>query len=161
MPPVIPSVFFLNGELHRTEKIVKSQNWVVAFNYPQEKRMQYNLSFVKKSYQKAFRTRDLSRLLRYNDYRLRTFIERKMVTAPSGRAYSISSYKPGAVYWSEDDVLDLRERLYDLEPKRNGYPRNGFNLISHAELVSVFRGDPSYYIQNNNGEMIKVWKSFI
>lgn len=160
MSTVIPKYFFLNNELHKTEKIIKTQNWIVAFNFEKEERMQYSLSFVAKEFSYAFRTKEIQGLLKYPLKKILIYLDRKMVNGPSGRAYSIATKKPGAVYWSEEDLIELRQKLYDLVPKKNGYPSGQLNLVSHAELMSQMHRDAAYYIKDSNGNLMKVWKSF-
>ena len=119
----VPSFFFLNGDLHRKIKVVKTQNWIIAYNFKKERSLQYQLSHVLKEFQKAFRTRDVPKMLRVQGKVLDLYVERNMVNRPSGRAYNIETKVPGSAYWSEDDLLELRDRLYDLAPKdRDGYP---------------------------------------
>ena len=75
-------------------------------------------------------------------------------------SYAIATRRPGAVYWSEDDLLDMRSELFAIAKKNvYGEPYAGFKLISEAELVHKIRGGESYYIKNKDGEFVKVWRA--
>jgi len=62
--------------------------------------------------------------------------------------------------WSEDDVLTLREDFYELAPKdKYGDPHRTFKLVSKSELLSKMHEDISYYVKNESGDYVRVWKA--
>lgn len=156
----IPTFFFLNSVLHKVLKKIKSENILVAWNYPEESRIHYDFSLVKKNYQKAYTIREVSELVEISEKKIRSYLDRKLVQHPSGKSYTIHNRKPNTYYWSEDDVLDLRDQLYNLVPKNKyGEPTRKYDLISKAELLSKMRGDQSYYVKAEDGRYIRVWKA--
>jgi hypothetical protein len=67
---------------------------------------------------------------------------------------------PGKWMWSERDVLDLRDAIFDLAPKNKyGEPYTNFKLVNKVELQRKMRGDTSYYVKNKDGDYVKVWRA--
>jgi len=156
----VPTFFFLNSDLHKKIKTIKSENILIAWDYPNESRIHYDFSLVKANYQAAYKIKEVAGLIGIVEKRIRSLLDRKLVQHPSGRSYTIHNRKPNTYYWSEDDVLDLRDQLYNLVPKNKyGEPTRKYDLISRAELLSKMRGDQSYYVKSEDGRYIKVWKA--
>jgi hypothetical protein len=62
--------------------------------------------------------------------------------------------------WSEQDILNLRDTIFELAPKNKyGEPYANFKLISKADLLSKMREGTSLYVKNEAGEYIKVWRA--
>lgn len=156
----VPTYFFLDDVLHKKLRVIVSENVLVAWNYPDEKRLWLDHSWVKKNYQKAYKLVQVAELIGRSKNSLADLLDRKLVRHPSGKAYRIHNRMPSTTYWSEDDVLDLRDQLYALTPK-NKYnePYRGFKLISKAELLAKMRGDSGLYVKNEEGEFVKIWKA--
>ena len=156
----IPKMFFLDGNLHQNISVIRSENILVAWNYPKEERCHYNYQQVRRRYQYAFNLREVSELIEKPVDKLKKLIRNNIVSRGSGSSYTIATRRPGPVYWSEDDLLDLRSELFAIA-KKNAYgePYAGFSLISEAELTHKIRGGESYYIKNKDGEFVKVWRA--
>jgi hypothetical protein len=158
----IPLYFFLNKVLHKKLSIIRAQNILVAWNYPDESRVWYDYSQVKKGYQYAYKINEVAELVGRSPNSIRTYWNNGLIQHPSGQVYKIHNRKPSVFYWSEDDVLDLRDQIYEILPKnRYGEPfkYKGNDLISKAELKAKMRGDTSYYVKSESGEYVKVWKA--
>lgn len=153
-------MFFLDGNLHQKIKVVKSENILVAWNYPREERSHYNYQQVRRRFQCAFDVKQVAELLEEPLFKIKKLVKNNILTRGSGASYAIANRRPGPVYWSEDDLLDMRSELFAIAKKNvYGEPYAGFKLISEAELVHKIRGGESYYIKNENGEFVKVWRA--
>lgn len=156
----IPKMFFLDGNLHQKIKTIPSENILVAWNYPREERSHYNYQQVRRRFQHAFDIKEVADLIEHPLVKLKKLIKNNILSRGSGVSYTIASRRPGPVYWSEDDLLDLRSELFAIAKKNvYGEPYAGFKLISEAELLHKIRGGESYYIKNENGEFVKVWRA--
>lgn len=153
-------MFFLDGNLHQKISMIPSENILVAWNYPREERSHYNYQQVRRRYQRAFDIKQVAELTEQSLDRLKKLIKNNILSRGSGSSYTIATRRPGPVYWSEDDLLDLRSEMFAIA-KKNAYgePYAGFKLISEAELVHKIRGGESYYIKNDDGEFVKVWRA--
>ncbi len=153
-------MFFLDGNLHQKIKVVKSENILVAWNYPREERSHYNYQQVRRRFQCAFDVKQAAELLEEPVLKIKKLLKNNILSRGSGVSYAIATRRPGAVYWSEDDLLDMRSELFAIAKKNvYGEPYAGFKLISEAELVHKIRGGESYYIKNKDGEFVKVWRA--
>lgn len=156
----IPTFFFLNKDIHKKLRVIPSENILVAWDFPEEKRVWYDYSLVRKSFQMAYKINQVSELIGRAQATLKEWLDKKIIEHPSGRIYKIHNRLPSTYYWSEDDVLNLRDQIFELAPKNKyGEPYRNFQLISRAELMAKMRGDNSLYIRSESGEFIKVWKA--
>ncbi len=160
MATQVPKMFFLDGDLHQKIKIVPSENILVGWNYPREERAHYNYQQARRRMQCAFNIDEVAELIEMPVVKLKKLITNNILSRGSGASYTIASRRPGPVYWSEDDVLDLRSDMFAIAKKNKyGEPYATFKLISEAELLHKIRGGESYYIKNKDGEFVKVWRA--
>lgn len=153
-------MFFLDGNLHKRIRVIPSENILVAWNYPREERTHYNYQQALRRFQKAFKIEEVAELLEERLDKIKKMVRNNTLSRGSGSSYAIANRRPSAVYWSEDDLLDVRAELFAIAKKNKyGEPYKGFKLISEAELVHKIRGGESYYIKNEKGEFVKVWRA--
>jgi hypothetical protein len=153
-------MFFLDGSLHKKVSTIISENILVAWNFPREERVHYNYQQTRRRFQHAFELKEVSELLEEPLEKLKKLIKNNIIERGSGISYAVATRRPGPVYWSEDDVLDLRSELFAIAKKNvYGEPHKKFKLISEAELLHKMRGGESYYIKNKDGEFVKVWRA--
>lgn len=157
---LVPSYFFLDEKLYKKIRVVKSENYVVAWSYEDEKRVWITYSVVRREATPAYKLRDVSKLIDKTQSLILSYVKRNLVEKPSGRLYTVRNKIPGEYMWSEQDILDLRDSLFELAPKNKyGEPYSNFKLISKAEILSRMRKDASFYVKDENGEFIKVWRT--
>ena len=153
-------MFFLDGSLHQKISVIRSENILVAWNYPREERSHYNYQQTRRRFQMAFNLKEVAELVEQPVDKLKKLIKNNILDRGSGVSYTIATRRPGPVYWSEDDVLNLRSEIFAIAKKNvYGEPYAGFSLISEAELTHKIRGGESYYIKNKDGEFVKVWRA--
>ena len=129
-----PAYFFLDDQLHKYIKTVLSDDSVVAWNYPEESRVWLPRKYARREFKKAFSIAQAAKLMNIKPGRIRELIDRNHVNVPA-RTYDLSSYAPGKVYFSEDDMLDLRQAAWDVLPKnRFGEPYND-TMTNETELI--------------------------
>lgn len=156
----IPTFFFLDEKLHKKIRVVKSENLLVAHSYEDEKRVWFNYQQSLRNFQHAYRTKKVAELIEKSEVYINDLIKRNLIDRPTGISYAIATRRPGPVYWSEDDVLNLRANLFALARKNKyGEPYSNFKLISEAELLHKMRGGEAYYIKDENNNFVKVWRA--
>jgi hypothetical protein len=159
MASSVPNYFFLKDKLYKKIRIVKSENYLVCWSYEDEMRMRFNYSSVLREATKAYSVSEVSKLLEKTPGYIWALIGNKIADHPSGRSYNANK-RPMKWYWSEQDILDLRQAIFDSAPKNEyGEPYGKFRLISKVRLLSKMREDTSYYVKNQNGEFVKVWRA--
>jgi hypothetical protein len=140
--------------------VVKSQDYIVAWSYDDEKRMRFSYSGVRRESSKAYTMKEVSELIEKSQKEILKLISRNLVDRPSGRLYTIKNKLPGKWMWSESDILALREAIFELAPKNKyGEPFSNFTLISKKELLSKLHEDTSYYVKGSDGQFVKVWRA--
>ena len=156
----IPSVFFLNGKLYRRKKEVKSEDYVTVFDYEEERLGRLPLSYVRRNMSKAFTVEEVAELLEISRPRVKSLVDRGLVAYPPARSYHEKSKRPLKWYWGEQDVMDLRDAIYNLLPKdRNGDLKSNAKIVGKAELRAKMTDNTAYYVRNADGEFIRVWKA--
>lgn len=160
MATQVPRMFFLDGDLHKKLSVIVSENILVAWNYPREERSHYNYQQARKRFQAAFDIKEAAELLEQPLLKLKTLVKNNILSRGSGVSYTIANRRPSTVYWSEDDLLNMRSEMFAIAKKNKyGEPYAGFTLISEAELTHKIRGGESYYVKNKNGDFVKVWRA--
>lgn len=160
METTFPLLFFLDGDLHKRLKIAKVDNMLVAWNYPKEDTRHYIYSDVLRNYQQAFTIKEASALIKRPVREIELFLKNKVLDKPSGFEYHVNSRRPKGYVWSEDDMLDLRDRFHELAPKDNyGYVKSTFKLASRAELLVSLKSHGGYTVVDGQGKTVRVWRS--
>lgn len=122
--------------------------------------MHYRYSMTLKDFQKAYTLREAAALVKRPAKEIHGFMKRKLVDRPSGFSYRMNTKVPMNLYWSQDEIFELRDGLYELLPKgKDGYPLGNYRLASKAELREAINGDISYYVRTPDGEFKKVWRA--
>jgi hypothetical protein len=156
--PLIPDHFFLDDKLHKRLAVVRSEDYIVTFSYEDEKQMRFSYSLIRKTYKKAFLLKDVGRLLEISPKKILTYVNGNFVPRPKGMSYHIASRRPNRQYWTEEDVLYLRDKIYELAIK-DKYGKTRKDIISRASLLAKMHGDSSYYVKTESGDFVKVWKN--
>lgn len=154
----IPSYFFLNGKLHKRIQVVNSDDSVVAFCYQDQETKWYPRNEVRRNHKKAFTIAMAANLIRVSRVRVKQVYDRGLLSKPE-RTYDIATLRPGRPYVSEDDMLELRQVLWDLLPKnRLGIPHDD-SMASEKELEHDMRlrDDREFII--TDGEIIRIFKA--
>lgn len=157
---LVPNYFFMNDKIYKKLSVVKSEDFITVWSYADERRMRFGYVSTRRNAVKAYDVTEVAKLLERPVSEVLSFIGRGLAPRPSGQTYNISNKKPGPEFWSEDDILYLRDRIYEMTPKKkDGEPFAKFNLVSKAELMAKFTGDDSYYVKDSTGNLVKVWKA--
>jgi len=157
---LISTYFILNEKLYKKIRIVKSEDYVVVWSYHDEKRMRFSYSGIRREAQKAYSIDQVCELIERPMKQIVNYLDNGLIDYPANRLYHIKSKKPGKYMWSEQEVLDLRDRLYDLTKKNKyGEPYRNFKLISKAALIAKMSNQVSHYIRNQDGEFVQVFRA--
>ncbi len=154
----IPRMFYLNGMLHMRIKIVNSDDSVVAWCYQEQNTKWYPRNEVRRNFKKAYTIQAAAALIRVSAARVKGVIDRGMVEIPE-KAYDIATFRPGRYYISEENMLELRQVLWDLLPKnRLGIPHDD-TMASEKELEHDMRlGDDREFVVLD-GDIIRIFKA--
>lgn len=152
--------FFLNGEHHRVIRISRSEDLIVAWNYPQGKVATYIWSVAKRSMGKAFTMKSVCKIFSRDKMIIHDYIRDGKIKRPV-QTYSLDGRKkPGKFLFSEDDLRDLHSYMLTVHrgrPRKDGMVTNS-NLMSRAELEALMKEEKILYTKDKSGEFVPVWK---
>lgn len=152
--------FFHNGELHKALYINRPKDFMYAWSYPERKRVTFVYSHIKKTHGRAFTTLEVAKMVNRGRDVIENHILGGMIRRPA-MAYTLDGrYKPTKYMWQEKDVLDLHDFLVTIH---YGRPRNDGEVTPYptptkSELRAMMTHDLVYYVENDKGEKVKVFK---
>jgi hypothetical protein len=144
--------FFLNDKIHKILRSSRSKDEVVAWCYPDKKRVMYSYSQVEKYMEKAYSMKDVSQLLNKHTVTIHDYILEGKIKAPQ-KLYPIGD--PDNKNWSkymfnQADILDLHQFILD-----SGHSNN---IPSKAELLGLLKHNIILYTKTDTG-FVPVWKA--
>jgi len=144
--------FFLNGKIHKTIKSSRAKDELIAWCYPDKKRVLYPYSQVEKNMENAYTVKDAGVLLNRHKVTIEEYILAGKIKRPQ-KVYPISN--PESTWFkfmfSESDILDIHQFIIDA-----GHTRD---LPSRNELRAILKHNLILYTKNNEGQFIPVWKA--
>lgn len=150
--------FYLNDDLHRSLFISQARDEMVAWNYPQKKRVVYTYSDVRRRKEPAFTTQEVCKLLN----RQRDTVEKAMLRGefPTPQhAYKLDENMRKTSYqWSQTDVLNAQAYFLTVH---YGRPRNDglitpYPIPTVRELKALMRQEEILYVRDGD-EFKPVW----
>ena len=144
--------FFLNDKVHKTIRIHRGKDELVAWCYPDKKRVLYSYSQVEKYGESAYSLKDAGKILNRHKVTIENYILDGKIKEPQ-KVYSISNPDGGWFKFmlSQKDIMDLHEFLLE-----DGYSHN---LPSKAELRGILKHNLILYTKTNDGSFVPVWKA--
>lgn len=145
--------FFLNGNIHKVIKASRSKDELIAWCYPDRKRVLYSYSQVEKYMESAYTMTQVAAILNKHKVTLQDYILDGKIKPPQ-KVYPIGN--PDHPNWSkymfsESDIFDLHEYILD-----SGYSAE---MPSKAELKALFKNNLILYTKTEEGKFIPVWKA--
>jgi hypothetical protein len=144
--------FFLNEKIHKVLRASRSKDELVAWCYPDKKRVLYSYAQVEKYMSKAYSITDVSDLLNKHRVTIEDYILDGKVRVPQ-KIYPISN--PDNKNWSrymfsEEDILDIHQHILD-----SGHSKE---IPSKTELQALFKNNIILYTKTDSG-FVPVWKA--
>lgn len=146
------SYFFLNNKVHKVLKSSRAKDEIIAWCYPDKKRVLYSYSDVMKNMQNAYTTLQVSKLLNKHKVTIEDYILDGKIKKPQS-VYPISNpdskwYK---FMYSETDVLEIHQFILE-----SGYSKN---MPSKTELKALLKHNTILYTKTTEGNFVPVWKA--
>jgi hypothetical protein len=144
--------FFLNGKIHKVIKASKARDELIAWCYPDKKRVMYSYSQVKKNMGNAYTIKQVCEILNRHKVTVEEYILQGKIKEPQ-RVYPISN--PDSSWYkfmfSESDIYDLHQFILDA-----GYTKD---FPSKAELTALLKHNLILYTKTVDGSFVPVWKA--
>jgi len=144
--------FFLNGKIHKVLKSSRARDEVIAWCYPDRKRVLYSYSLVEKNMENAYSIKDAGKLLNRHKVTIEEYILAGKIKVPQ-KVYPISNPESSWFKFmlSESDILDIHQFILD-----DGYLTN---LPSRTELKALLKHNMILYTKTVDGSFVPVWKA--
>lgn len=152
--------FYLNGNLHRKISINRPADLLIAWSYPDRKRVAYVYSDAKRKMQQAFDVREVAALLNKNPEHIRRVIRAGAIETPQ-RIYPLDGvFKESKFKLNEDEIMELHDYFSTTHygrPRKDGMvkPRP---MPSKAELRAMMRTWDMIYVRDKQGNFVPVFK---
>ena len=144
--------FFLNGKVHKVIKSARARDEMIAWCYPDKKRMLYSYALVEKNMQNAYTIKDAGKFLNRHKVTIEEYILAGKIKEPQ-KVYPISN--PDSTWFkfmlSESDILDIHQFILD-----QGYLRD---LPTRTELKALLKHNMILYTKTVDGSFVPVWKA--
>lgn len=143
--------FFLNNKIHKVIKLSRAKDELIAWCYPDKKRVLYAYSEVKKYKESAYTTKEVAELLNKHKVTIEEYILTGKIKIPQ-RIYPIGnpSSEWSKFMFSESDILDLHQYILDV-----GYTKN---MPSRTELTALLKQNIILYTKTDTG-FVPVWRA--
>lgn len=156
------NVFFLNGKLHKKLRIVRPEDKIEAWCYPDKRRVVYTYSDVKKNYQPAFSTTEVAEMLGRSPRVIERTV-REGVMEPPPMMYTLTrSMHPYAYRWSEQNIMDMHSYLLTRHrgrPRKDGKITPQQDLPTAKELRAMIRQEQVLYVRTEDGRFVPTWRA--
>jgi hypothetical protein len=151
--PKVLRYFFLNDKIHKVLSSSRSKDEVVAWCYPDKKRVMYPYSQVKKNMETAYTIVQVSEMLNKHRVTIQDYILEGKVMTPT-KIYPIG--EPDSPHWSkymfnQKNILDIHQHILD-----SGHSSE---LPSKAELLGLLKNNFILYTKTDEGKFIPIWKA--
>jgi hypothetical protein len=144
--------FFLNGKIHKVIKASKARDELIAWCYPDKKRVMYSYAQVRKNMGNAYTIKQVCEILNRHKVTVEEYILQGKIKEPQ-RVYPISN--PDSSWYkfmfSESDIYDLHQFILDA-----GYTKD---FPSKAELTALLKHNLILYTKTVDGSFVPVWKA--
>ena len=144
--------FFLNDKVHKTIRTHRGKDELVAWCYPDKKRVLYSYSQVEKYGESAYSLKDAGKILNRHKVTIEEYILAGKIKQPQ-KVYPISNPEStwSKFMLSESDILDIHQFILDA-----GYLRD---LPTRTELQALLKHNMILYTKTKDGSFVPVWKA--
>jgi len=145
--------FFLNDKIHKVLKSSRSKDEMVAWCYPDKKRVMYSYSQVKKNMETAYTVVEVASMLNKHRVTIQEYILNEKVATPQ-KIYPIG--QPDSENWSQymfnqKNILDIHQHILD-----SGHSKE---IPSKAEVQALLKNNLVLYTKTEDGKFVPVWKA--
>jgi hypothetical protein len=143
--------FFLNSKIHKVLNYSRAKDELIAWCYPDKKRVLYSYSQVTKNMENAYSTKQVADLLNKHKVTIEDYILDGKIKYPQ-KVYPIGN--PDSTWskfmFSESDIMDIHQFILEL-----GYSKN---MPSKNELRALLKHNMILYTKTDTG-FVPVWKA--
>ena len=151
--------FYLNGNLHRVVHVNRAKDLVTAYDFVERKMKLYPWSMVKREKQNAFTITEAAKLVDRHRDRIIEYLENGDIEYPQ-REHNPDTGNPGRFFFSEDDMMDLRDFMATIHigrPRKDGRVTN--NMVpNREEFRTMIQTGRVLYVKEED-QFVPVWRA--
>lgn len=151
--------FYLNGNLHKVVHVNRAKDQVTAYDFVERKIKLYPWSEVKRNKQNAFTITEAAEIIDRHRDRLVEYLVNGDVPYPQ-REHNMETGKPGRYFFSEDDMMELRDFLATIHigrPRKDGRVTNN-RVPNREEFRAMIQSGRVLYVKEDD-QFVPVWKA--
>ena len=152
--------WFLDGELHQLLRIHRGKDLLVAWNFPQHKKVSLNYTYVQRHKQKAFTTKEAAAMVNRTRESVQLAVQRGDIPEPP-HSYSLNTGRKKEHWWNEEALLGLLDYFASVHrgrPRRDG-ESTAWNLPTPRELRGLIHDEDVLYVKNKDGQFVPTWRA--
>jgi len=142
----------LNNNIHKVLSSSWAKDELIAWSYPDKKRVLYSYSQVVKSMENAYSTKQVSQVLNKHKVTIEDYILDGKIRYPQ-KVYPIGN--PESTWYkfmySESDIMDIHQFILEA-----GYSKD---MPSRNELKALLKHNTILYTKTTDGKFVPVWKA--
>ena len=144
--------FFLNNKIHKVLSSSWAKDELIAWSYPDKKRVLYSYSQVVKNMENAYSTKQVSQLLNKHKVTIEDYILDGKIRYPQ-KVYPIGNIESTwyKFMYSESDIMDIHQFILEA-----GYSKD---MPSRNELKALLKHNTILYTKTIDGKFVPVWKA--
>lgn len=144
--------FFLNDKIHKVLRSSRAKDELVAWCYPDKKRVLYSYADVKKHSETAYGINEVCKMLNKHKVTIIDYILEGKIRAPQ-KVYPISN--PSSTWskymFNQKDILDIHQFILDAG--------HSLEVPSKKELEALLKHNIILYTKTIEGNFVPVWKA--
>lgn len=144
--------FFLNGKVHKVISRSRARDELIAWCYPDRKRVLYSYAQVEKYMEAAYTIKQAGVVLNKHKVTIQDYILEGKVRVPQ-KVYPIGD--PESEWYkymlSESDIIEIHQFILDV-----GHSNE---VPSKAELRAILKNNLILYTKTEEGNFVPVWKA--
>ncbi len=146
------SYFFLNNKIHKVLSSSWAKDELIAWSYPDKKRVLYSYSQVVKNMENAYSTKQVSQVLNKHKVTIEDYILDGKIKYPQ-KVYPIGNIESTwyKFMYSESDIMDIHQFILEA-----GYSKD---MPSRNELKALLKHNTILYTKTTDGKFVPVWKA--
>jgi hypothetical protein len=151
--------FYLNGHLHKVVHVNRAKDLVTTYDFVDQRMKVYPWSEVKRKKQNAFTITQAAELIGRHRDRIIEYMERGDIEEPQ-REHSLATGRPGRFFFSEDDMMAIRDFMATIHigrPRKDGKITNN-RTPNRDEFRAMIQSGRVLYVKEND-EFVPVWRA--
>jgi hypothetical protein len=144
--------FFLNGKIHKVLRSSRAKDELIAWCYPDKKRVLYSYAEVKKHSETAYTIHEACAMLNKHKVTIIDYILEGKIKAPQ-KVYPISNpeSKWSKYMFNQKDILDIHQFILEAG--------HSAEVPSKKELEALLKHNIILYTKSSEGKFVPVWKA--